>query len=330
MKNSENQNLSSPKMKIQGSMLESSNKVKLDTLRPGLETRNIELKTLAFLFLSLFACNVNAQQNVITFEIGSFAVSLLSEGQGQGNSGILIGATGEMLEKCAPDGKFPIATNAFLVETKDKTILFDAGYGRNLFDNLQSLKKKVENIDVIILTHMHGDHIGGLLRDGKKSFPKATLYIPQPEYDYWMSDKAGNSANARKVIEIYKDKLQLFEPGTIEKPQELIKGVRSVAAYGHTPGHTGYLLESDDSKLLIWGDLTHAMAVQMPYPQIAVTYDVDPKMAIEYRRQILEYVAENKIQIAGMHIPFPAMGKVRKDKTGNGYDFELLCECEGR
>ncbi|MDR2039097.1 MAG: MBL fold metallo-hydrolase [Bacteroidales bacterium] len=280
-------------------------------------------------FLLLFSCNLSAQQNVITFDFGSYAVSLLSEGQRQGNTGILIGATDEMLKECVPDGKFPNATNVFLVETGEKTILFDAGYGRNLFDNLKKLKRSADDVDIVILTHMHGDHIGGLLRDGKKSFPKAMLYIPRPEHDYWMSDKAGNSANARKVIEMYKDKLQLFEPGTIEKPQELIKGIKSVAAYGHTPGHTGYLLESDGSKLLIWGDLTHAMAIQMSYPQVAVTYDVDPQMAVKYRQEILKYVSENKIPIAGMHIQYPAIGNVRKKASG-GYEFNLICECEGR
>ncbi len=316
-------------LKVQSSRFKANDEP--TTLNPQPGTLNVKFVTWNFLFffLFLFACKLNAQQNVITFDIGSYAVSLLSEGQGQGNTGILLNATDEMKKECAPDGKFSNATNVFLVETGGQTILFDAGYGRNLFDNLQSLKKKVEDIDAVILTHMHGDHIGGLLRDGKKSFPKATLYIPKPEYDYWMGDNARNSASARKVIEGYNDQLRLFEPGTIEKPQELVKGVWSIAAYGHTPGHTGYLLESGSSKLLIWGDLTHAMAIQMPYPQVAVTYDTDPKTAVESRQQILKYVAENKISIAGMHIPFPAIGSIRKNNT-KGYDFELLCECEGR
>ena len=286
----------------------------------------------SIIFLIIMLTNAGqaeAQENVITFDIGSFAVTLLSEGQQQGNKSILVGATEAMLQQTIPDGTFPNAVNAFLVETEDKTILFDAGFGRKLFENLTTIGKTTADIDAVMLTHMHGDHIGGLLQDEKKSFPNATIYIPQPEYDYWMSDKAGNATGARKVIEAYKDKLQLFEPGTFEKSNELVKGIRSIAAYGHTPGHSGYLLDSDGSKLFIWGDLTHAMAIQMPYPEVAVAYDVDAVKAVESRQQLLKYLSDNKIRVGGMHIQFPAIGNVKKNKS-NGYGFALICECEGR
>ncbi|MDR0394384.1 MAG: MBL fold metallo-hydrolase [Tannerella sp.] len=281
-----------------------------------------------------------AQEHVITFNAGSMTVTLLSEApQEQGKTGILIGATEEMLKQTAPEGVYPTAVNAFLVETETHTILFDAGYGRKLFDNLKAYRKTVADIDVVVLTHMHGDHIGGLLRGGaEKSFPAASLYIPKPEYDYWMSDEAmlklpenrrGGFAAARKVVDAYKDKLHLFVPGETDGAEELIPGIRSIAAYGHTPGHTGYLLESEGSKLFIWGDLAHAMAVQMPYPAVAVTYDVDPVKAVEYRRRLLEYVSDNKIRIAGMHVPFPGIGDVKKNQSG-GYVFTPVCDCEGR
>jgi glyoxylase-like metal-dependent hydrolase (beta-lactamase superfamily II) len=287
------------------------------------------LVSLFIMFVSA-SCAVAQNNNVITFDTGSFAVTLLSEGQQQGNTGILIGATEDMLKQTAPDGKFPNACNAFLVETGSKTVLFDAGYGRKLFDNLKAYGKTAADIDVIILTHMHGDHIGGLLRDGEKAFPEAELYIPQPEHDYWMSDAAGSRATqARNVISAYKDKLHLFTPGETGNTPELFPGIRAVAAYGHTPGHTGYMLESDGSKLFIWGDLTHAMAVQMSFPEVSVTYDTDPEMAARYRLKLLKYMSDNNIQIAGMHNPFPAIGNLKKRET-NGYVYTPLCECEGR
>ena len=283
--------------------------------------------------LLLTACNMAAkeqeEESPLTYEIGSFNLTVLPEGSGQGNTDILIGATQEMLEQCLPEGTYTTAINAFLIETDDKAILVDAGLGKKLFANLEACKKSPEDIGVVLLTHLHGDHIGGLLQNGEKSFPNATLYISQPEYDYWMSDEGGNTANARKVIEAYKNNIQLFVPDELEgATSELFPGIRGIAAYGHTPGHTVYLLESDGSQFMIWGDLTHVMPIQMDYPQVAVTYDVDPAQAIESRQRILRYLADNKIDIAGMHVEYPGIGKVSKNES-DGYTFKLTCDCEG-
>lgn len=317
------------------------NQFQVRNIKCGILNVKTEMLFALLLLMILPVYQLNAQEkkeNVITFDIGSLVVTLLSEGQRQGKTDILIGATEEMLKQTVPDGTFPNAVNAFLVEMGDKTILFDTGYGRELFNNLEAYGKAVADIDVIMLTHMHGDHIGGLLRNEGKSFPSATIYIPKPEYDYWMCDEAmlkqpenrrSSFINARNVIDAYKDKLQIFVPGTIDETNELLPGIRSIAAYGHTPGHTGYMLESGGSKIFIWGDLTHAMAIQMPYPEVAVTYDTDPAEAVKSRQQLLGYLSDNNIQIAGMHIQFPAIGDVRKNKS-NGYDFTLMCVCEGR
>ena len=259
-------------------------------------------------------------QNVYKYKVGAFEVCLLSEGQGTGKSSIFVGATPEMIQKCVPDGTFPNSCNVFLIRMPGKTILVDTGYGRNLFDNMKSLGVVPEQVDIVLLTHMHGDHIGGMLKDGNVVFTKAELYLSKPEHDYWMSDEAKNP-NARKVIEAYQAKLKLFQPAEIDaKPNILFPGIQAVASYGHTPGHTSFMVVSGKEKLLIWGDLTHAMAIQMTYPQVAMTYDVNPDMAIAYRKKLLEYVAKNNIPIAGMHIAFPGMGKITKASAG-GYTY---------
>ncbi len=286
-----------------------------------------------FIMSVLMGAGTSAQKteakNIFTYKTGSFEVDLLSEGQQKGNAGILIGATSEMLQECVPDGTFPNATNAFLVRMSGKNILVDTGLGRELFKNLQSLGVTENDIDVILITHMHGDHIGGLLKNGEATFPQAEIYLPQPEYTYWMSDdemnrlpdnRRGGFLSARNVANVYKNKLHLFQPemlGDLSSP--VLPGIYAFAAYGHTPGHTAYLLKSGEDEILIWGDLTHAMAIQMSYPGVAVTYDVNPEDAIDSRRKVLEYVTANDILIAGMHIAYPAIGKV--EKKNFGYQF---------
>lgn len=290
------------------------------------------------LLLSFHFAKAQAEKDPSTYETGLFNVTVLPDIPLEGNARLLIGATDEMLNRYIPSGVFSIPIHAFMIETPDHTILVDAGTGMNLSGHLETYQKKAEDIDVILLTHLHGDHIGGLLKDGGKSFPAATLYVSQPEYDYWMNDQimSGLPANeqvsfthARNVLNAYQDQLHLFTPGEAgNSGKELLPGVQSIAAYGHTPGHTAYLLRSDGDQLLIWGDLTHAMDIQMPYPQIAMTYDTDPTQAIESRIRLLNYVSENNIRIAGMHIVYPGMGHITGSGS-NSYSFTPVCTCEG-
>ncbi|MDR3218328.1 MAG: MBL fold metallo-hydrolase [Dysgonamonadaceae bacterium] len=285
-------------------------------------------KYVLFFIAIVFVMPVNhliaqTDHNVITFLIGDFQVSTLVETQSAGKPNILIGANQADLQKYLPDGTFPSEINAFLVRTPDKNILVDTGLGINLLSNLQSLGLTAEQIDVILLTHVHGDHIGGLLHDGKAAFPNAVLYLSEAEYVFW----TGNQQSL-PIIDAYKDRITQFEPVALDSEESsLFAGFRGIKAYGHTPGHTVYLVESNGERLLIWGDLTHVTPVQMPHPEIAVTYDSNAQDAIASRLKILEYVSAQKIPVAGMHIVFPAIGNVTVGKEG--YDFEPFCTCLG-
>ncbi|MDR3046886.1 MAG: MBL fold metallo-hydrolase [Bacteroidales bacterium] len=267
------------------------------------------------------------QSELFQIKVGNATLFLLSEGNHAGNSSILIDATPQMMQETIPFDTFSNATNVFLIKEDSKNILIDAGYGTNLFNHLALLGILPSQIDIILLTHLHGDHIGGLLKDNTIAFPNAQLYISQLEYDYWMSDESmmknpenrrGSFYNARAVVKAYSKQLHLFTPNDIENrnPAHLIENITAIAAYGHTPGHTLYQINNHNEKLLIWGDLTHAMAIQMPYPQVAVTYDINPQEAINSRIKVLQYVSQNKIPIAGMHIAYPAIGNIEQENTG--------------
>ncbi|MDR3228812.1 MAG: MBL fold metallo-hydrolase [Puniceicoccales bacterium] len=254
---------------------------------------------------------------IYTFKLGDATLSVLPDRQQRITNKLLIGATPAILEKYAPDGSVPNAINAFLIQSGGKNTLVDTGLGTKVFDNLKTLGLAPEDITNVFITHMHGDHIGGLLRDGKAAFPNATLHIAHPEIVYWL---AKEGSPAKEISAAYKGQTVLFNPVAPEAAGRSLPGVTAIAAFGHTPGHTVFRIESAGKRLLIWGDLTHATAVQLPHPEVAVTYDVDPARAVVSRKQIFEYAAKNKIAIAGMHIAWPGTGTIAAAPQG-GFAF---------
>jgi glyoxylase-like metal-dependent hydrolase (beta-lactamase superfamily II) len=295
-----------------------------------------QMKKISGLFIATIFAVVPAAaqpaQGIFTYQSETVVVSVLPEMQQNTPLNTLIGATPEMLEKYAPDGIIPSAVNAFLIYRYGQLTLIDAGFGAKLFEHLQSLELTADNISVVLLTHLHGDHIGGMLRDGKAAFPNATVYLSQQEYDYWTSDDAmkklpearrGGFENARKVLAAYDGRVFLFTPAKIDAAQqrEVIPGIYGIAAFGHTPGHTLYKIDLNSKEVLIWADLTHATAVQLPHPEVAVTYDVNPEQAVASRKEILDYVAKHALPVAGSHIAFPSLGRVAGNQQ-DGYVFQ--------
>ncbi len=246
--------------------------------------------------------------------VGEFEVYVLQESAGAGNTGVLIDAPAEVLARWAPEGTFPNATNAVLVRRGDRVWLIDTGYGRTIFDRMAALGISPDDVDEVLLTHMHGDHIGGMLRDGVRAFSRATVSLSEKEFDHWTNQ--GNEA-ALNIFAAWGDDVRRFSPVEIDSPME--DGITPVAAYGHTPGHVMFMVKDGEESLLVWGDLTHAMAVQMPHPEISVRYDTDPALAREYRMKVLRHVAAEEIPVAGMHIPATVAGRVVV--SGSGYEF---------
>ena len=193
----------------------------------------------------------------------------------------------------------PASVCAFLVKTQGKEILFDAANGApdsQLLPKLSSLEVKPEDIDHIFITHLHGDHIGGLTAEDKAVFPNAQLHINTDELDAWMAMPAEQTTRLKKIIELYKDRLHAF---TIE--DTLPCGIKAIEAYGHTPGHTVYQV----GKNIIAGDIMHGTALQVDYPQYSARFDMDKEKAVETRKAIMKTAEDQGLKVYGMHFPEP-------------------------
>jgi len=271
------------------------------------------------LIMGIVATGAYADESdgIFTYKVGQMEVSMLVEAQREGNAGILVGAD-DAIKRYIPASGFSHSTNVFLVKAPGKTILIDTGFGTTIFEKMKKLGVEPEQIDTLLLTHMHGDHIGGLQKDGKALFPNAKIYLSVKENEYWTVTNVNQGAVA--ALAPYASRVETFEPGDLNKKlSELLPGISAIAAYGHTPGHTIFLLESGKAKMLIIGDLLHVALVQFPVPEISATYDIDQKLAAETRRQFLAYAAKNKIPVGGMHMVYPATGTVKT--SGKGFAF---------
>ncbi|MDR3170843.1 MAG: MBL fold metallo-hydrolase [Treponema sp.] len=266
------------------------------------------------------AIAVAADPMVFTYKVGGFEVYMLVENRGQGRSSILIGVNDAQLKQYVPGGTYQSETNTFLIRTPDRIILVDTGFGSTLFESMGVLGIKPEQVDTVLLTHLHGDHIGGLQKNGQALFPKAEVYLAHQEREYWTRTNVNQAAVA--ALAPYGSRVHTFLPGDLGAAGELLPGITPIAAFGHTPGHTLYLVTSAGKKLLIWGDLMHVQGIQFPLPGISVSYDTDPAAAAAIRRRVLEYAAQNSIPVGGMHLNYPAVGTVRAE--GDGFGFRPL------
>lgn len=244
-----------------------------------------------------------------TFHSGAFEVTAIQDAPSTMRAGLFPAIPETEFCKLAGAPLAPASVNVFLLKRDGKSILVDTGNGGERGTAIRKLRQlgiAPEMIDVILLTHMHGDHIGGLLNAaGGAAFPTAIVYVAEPERDYWLSEEAGSGgALAGKVRTAYGNRLKTFRFG-----EEPVPGIKALDASGHTPGHTVF----DTGELLIVGDLLHAAAIQFPHPEVSATYDMDPEKAARVRRHFYDQAAASAKPVAGMHLPCPGVGRIHRE-----------------
>ena len=220
------------------------------------------------------------------------------------------------------DIRLNISVNTFLINTGKELILIDTGGGNLLGPSMGQSKKNIElsgykpeDIDKVIFTHLHPDHAFGLFEDGKKTYPNATIYVNKKEADFWLKNENTRKELTDALNTYIKDvKYKTFEDGV-----EIVKGIKSILLPGHTIGHTGYEINSEGKKMLIWGDVTHGYEIQFTNPDISTNYDFNPDQARETRKTILKRVSKEEIIVGGAHLPFPGVGHIVENENGNGY-----------
>jgi glyoxylase-like metal-dependent hydrolase (beta-lactamase superfamily II) len=223
------------------------------------------------------------------------------------------------------------AVNCYLINTGSKLILVDPGAGSmfgpalgKMFFNLKAAGYAPAQIDTVLITHMHPDHIGGLIdANGKAAFAKADVYVAKAESDFWLSELEAKKvpAEMRKFFDMARAAAAPYmETGrwkTVQGTDLPVAGIRAVPVHGHTAGHTAYEVRSGGDTLLIIGDMVHNMAIQFPQPEAAILFDKDIEQAVKARQETFRKAAETRSTIAGMHIPFPGIGHIRAEGKGS-------------
>jgi glyoxylase-like metal-dependent hydrolase (beta-lactamase superfamily II) len=271
------------------------------------------------------------------FDIGEMQATVISDGPlplGE-PSGSFKGVTKEDVQKQLSDNflnpeNVVLEQNILILNTGSRLVLFDSGMGTSklfgpstgrLQTSMQQAGIEKDDIDDIICTHAHIDHIGGLATDtGYRLFRNATVHIAKADFDFWTdaakldSDLTAFVAHARQNLLPYKSRMKFVEDG-----KDVVPGVEAMAAPGHTVGHMVYIIKSGKESLAFTGDTTHHHVLLTERPKTEFAYDSDPKLAVQSRLKVLDMVATARMPILAYHFPWPGLGYMAKQ--GDGYRY---------
>jgi glyoxylase-like metal-dependent hydrolase (beta-lactamase superfamily II) len=221
-----------------------------------------------------------------------------------------------------------------VINTGSKVVLIDTGMGEAGFAqskgavgqftaNLAAAGLKPENIDTVIITHYHGDHVNGLVKaDNSPAFPNAEIVVPANEHKYWMDDGEMSRAPAGRMEGLFKNNRRVFNADvlkrvrTYEWDKEVVPGITAVGTAGHSPGHTSLVVQSGSGKVFVQGDVTHVPYLFARNPHWRIMFDQDPEAAEATRRRVYDMLSAEKMMVQGFHYPFPSHAYIEKTATG--------------
>ncbi len=275
---------------------------------------------------------------IYRYKIGEFELTSINDGVNLRpmDDGFVKNAKLDEVQAALTDAYLPTDTlgipfNQLVVNTGRRVVLIDTGSGGKLaptagmlVENLEAAGIDPKAVDTVLISHFHGDHILGLTtKDGERVFPNAEVQVPETEWVFWMDDGEMSRASdgLKKNFETVR---KTFEPlakdiKQFKADEEAVPGITALAAYGHTPGHTIFRVDSGEDGLLVLSDTTNHPALFVRNPGWHAVFDMDAAMAEETRRKVLDMAAEERMRVQGYHFPFPANGHIAKD--GDGYAF---------
>ena len=322
--------------------------ISAQTMRNILKRRSMRFAAALLVALASFVADPNAAlaakpqhhdqvPGFYRLKVGDLEVTALFDGPGVFGVNWLNGQkTKDSVLKALQDDPhlLDVADAGYLVNTGKQLILVDAGSGTwfgggkfgHLVANLRSAGYTPEEVDIVLITHLHSDHIGGLTtQDGKIVFPNADIYVAKADNDFWLSQEMAAKA-PKEALEFFQSAQGIAAPyikagkwHTFTDSDQIVDGMQIVPLRGHTPGHTGYEFSSQGKKILFWGDVMHVQRLQLADPKVTVVFDVDPTAAAVTRNQLLRELASEDLLIAGPHMLFPGFGRLHRE--GRAYSW---------